>query len=164
MKTFLKHVVIILCIILVSLMGTYIGLAIYYHNAFAYGTWINNVYCTGRSIQEVNADLVQNLSFEGVTVYDKDGNSYKITTEQINYQFDFVKALEIYQKRQNPWMWIDSLYQGSSVELTPIVSYDRQALEKVFEEIPCLSVEGGRSDEDHMISIIKTNQGYDLLN
>ena len=164
MKIFLKHVAIILCIVLVSLMGTYIGLAIYYHNAFAYGTWINNVYCTGRSIQEVNADLVQNFAFEGVTVYDKDGNSYKITAEQINYQFDFGKALEIYQKRQNPWMWIESLYQGSSVELTPVVSYDRQALEKVFEEIPFLSVEGGRPDEEHMISIVKTNQGYALLN
>ena len=164
MKTFIKHLIIILCILLVSLMGTYIGLAIYYHNAFAYGTWINDVYCTGRSIQEVNADLVQNFAYEGITVYDKDGNFYLITTEQINYQFDFVTALEIYQKRQNPWMWIESLKQGDSAKLTPVVSYDRQALEAVLDKIPFLSAESGRSDEEHEVSIVKTNHGYELLN
>ena len=102
MKTVLKHLAIILCIVLVSLMATYIGLAIYYHNAFAYGTWINNVYCTGRSIEEVNEDLVRDFSYDGLTVFDKDGNSYRIAAEEIGYQFDFIKALEIYKKQQNP--------------------------------------------------------------
>lgn len=164
MKIFLKHLAIILCIILVSLMGTYIGLAIYYHNAFAYGTWINNVYCTGRSIQEVNAELVQNFTFDGVTIYDKDGNTYVITADDIAYQFDFVTALEIYQKRQNPWMWIESLSHGNSTELSPVVSYDRQALERLFDTIPFLAAESGQSDETHVVSIIRTNQGYELLN
>lgn len=164
MKTLVKHLAIILCIILVSLMGTYIGLAIYYHNAFPYGTWINNVYCTGRSIQEVNNDLVDKFTYEGITVFDKDGNSYVIAAEDINYQFDFMKALEIYQKQQNPWMWIESLYNGGNKEISPVVSYDRQALEKILDEIPFFAVEKGRSEEAHVVSIVKTNQGYELLN
>lgn len=164
MKTLVKHLAIILCIILVSLMGTYIGLAIYYHNAFPYGTWINSVYCTGRSIQEVNNDLADNFTYEGLTVYDKDGNSYVIAAEDIHYQFDFMKALEIYQKQKNPWMWVDSLYHGGNTEISPVVSYDRQALEMIIDEIPFLSVEKGRPDEAHAVSIVKTNQGYELLN
>ena len=164
MKTLFKYLIIILCITLVSLMGTYIGLAIYYHNAFAYGTWINNVYCTGRSIQEVNDDLVQNFTYEGITVYDKDGNFYMISAEDINYQFDFIKALEIYQKRQNPWMWIESLYNGDSAELTPVVSYDRQMLEQILDKIPAVSAESARPAETHDVSIIKTSQGYELVN
>lgn len=52
-KRVIKHIAIILSIVLVSLVGTYIGLAIYYHNAFAYGTWINGVYCTGRDRKSV---------------------------------------------------------------------------------------------------------------
>lgn len=95
-KRFVKHAAIILCMILVSLMGTYIGLAIYYHNAFAYGTWINGVYCTGKSIGDVNSELVKDFSYEGLTILDKDGNTYEIAADKIGYQFDFVKALEIY--------------------------------------------------------------------
>lgn len=163
-KRIVKHLAIILCIILVSLMGTYIGLAIYYHNAFAYGTWINNIYCTGKSIQEVNDELVRSFSYEGVTVYDKDGNTYMISAEDIGYQFDFLGALEIYRKQQNSLMWIDSLFHGSSTELVPVVTYDKQALEDVFDEIPFLAVERGQSEDDYRVEIIRTNQGYELLN
>ena len=164
MKTLMKHLAIIFCIILVSLMGTYIGLAVYYHNAFAYGTWINDVYCTGRSIQEVNDDLVRNFAYEGITVYDKDGNSYKITTDQINYQYDFVKALEIYQKQQNPWMWVESLSHGDSAELAPMVSYDKQALLDLLDKMSFLSGENTLPDEERTVSIVRTSQGYELFN
>ena len=164
MKVFVKHLAIILSIIMVSLMGTYIGLAIYYHNAFTYGTWINNVYCTGRSIQEVNEELAQNFTYEGITIYDKDGSSYVITASQINYQFDFARALQIYQQRQNPWMWFESLYHRDSTELTPIVSYDRQMLEELLDKIPFLCEENEQSDEERMVSIVRTNHGYELVN
>lgn len=164
MKTLFKHFTIILCIILVSLMGTYIGLAVYYHNAFPYGTWINNVYCTGRSIQEVNDDLVKNFIYEGITVYDKDGNAYVISAGEIDYQFDFMRALEIYRNQQDPWRWIESLFHGDNAELMPVISYDRQALTEVLDKIPVLSMECEQSDEERMVSIIRTNQGYDLLN
>lgn len=94
MKRLVKHLILIFCIILVSLMGTYVGLAVYYHNAFAYGTWINDVYCTGKSIEEVNEELVKDFTYEGIEVSDKDGNTYMISAEQIGYQFDFLKALK----------------------------------------------------------------------
>lgn len=164
MKRVLKHLAIILCIILVSLMGTYIGLAIYYHSAFAYGTWINGVYCTGKSIQDVNDELVCDFTYEGLTVYDIAGNSYYISAEEIGYQFDFMKALEVYQKQKNPWMWIESLFYGDSTELMPVVSYDGQALADIIDQIPFLRAERAHSEEERRVAIIKTNQGYELLN
>lgn len=164
MKVFIKHLAIILCIVLVSLMATYIGLAVYYHNAFAYGTWINDVYCTGRSIEEVNDDLAAGFTYDGITVYDKDGNSCEILAQQIDYQYDFTEALEIYRKQQNPWMWIESLYHGDSVELKPVVSYNRKALDDILDRVPFLAVHNSRDDGDLKVSIIKTNQGYELLN
>lgn len=94
MKRLLKHMAIILGIVTVSLMATYVGLAVYYHNAFPYGTWINGIYCTGRSIQEVNEDLAEQFTYDGITVKDKDGGCYLIAAEDIGYQFDFETALE----------------------------------------------------------------------
>lgn len=164
MERFIKHVLIILSIILVSLMGTYIGLAIYYHNAFAYGTWINGVYCTGKSINDVNHELVKDFSYEGITIHDREDNTYRISAEDIGYQFDFVRALEIYQKQQNSWMWIDSLLHGQNVELAPVVSYDRQALEEILHGIPFLETAGKRSDEERRVAITRTGQGYELVN
>lgn len=161
-KKLLKSMAVILGLVIVSLMGTYVGLAAYYRNAFTYGTWINGIYCTGRSIQEVNDDLVKEFTYDGVTVEDKDGNQYVISAEEIAYQFDFKKALEIYQKQQNPWMWIDSLLGGNQVELAPVVSYDRDAFETCFEALPFN--QDKRADRDRRVTILRTPQGYELVN
>ncbi|MDE7177020.1 MAG: L,D-transpeptidase/peptidoglycan binding protein [Lachnospiraceae bacterium] len=162
MKKLLKHIMVILGITLVSLMATYVGLAVYYHNAFPYGTWINGIYCTGRSIQEVNDDLAEQFTYDGVTVEDKDGNRYLITAEDICYQFDFKRALEIYQKQQNPWMWIDSLFERRRVELAPVVSYDSRAFDACFEALPFFQER--RADKDRRVEIIRTPQGFELVN
>lgn len=163
-KRFIKHIVILFNIILVSLVGTYIGLAIYYHNAFAYGTWINGVYCTGRSINDVNSELVKGFSYDGITIYDRDGCAYQISAEDIDYQFDFAGALELYQKQQNAWAWIDSLFQGRSAQLVPVVSYDKQALDALLQKLPFLEEAKKQPDSERKVAIIKTAQGYELLN
>lgn len=162
MKRLLKHIVVILGITLVSLMATYVGLAVYYHNAFPYGTWINGIYCTGRSIEEVNDNLAGQFVYDGVTVEDKDGNRYQITAEDISYQFDFKQALEIYQKRQNPWMWIDSLAGGRQVDLAPVASYDNKAFDACFDALPFCQER--RADKDRRLEIVLTPQGYELIN
>lgn len=163
-KRFIKHAVIILCIILVSLMGTYIGLAIYYHNAFAYGTWINGVYCTGKSIEEVNGELTKDFSYGGLMILDKDGDSYQISAEEIGYRFDFGKALEIYRQQQNAWMWIDSLFHREDEQLVPVVFYDREALDEILSGIPFLAEGRQRTQEERRVAIVKSGQGYRLVN
>ncbi len=162
MKKLLKHMAVILGIAAVSLMAAYVGLAVYYHNAFVYGTWINGIYCTGKSIQEVNNELVKGFTYEGITVEDKFGSLYEISAEEISYQYDFIKALEIYQRQQNPWVWIDSLMGGHQVELLPVVSYDRDAFESCFNALPFC--QDKRSDKDRRVAVISTPRGYELLN
>ena len=83
-KRTVKHLAVMFAVIMISLMGTYVGLAIYYHNAFTYGTWINGVYCTGKSIREVNEELVKDFTYEGLTIYDRDGNVYVSPAEDIS--------------------------------------------------------------------------------
>ena len=41
--------------------GAYLGIAFYYMDGFSLGTWINGVYCTGKSVEEVNEELISRL-------------------------------------------------------------------------------------------------------
>ncbi len=161
-KRTLKHLAVMFGMIMISLMGTYFGLAIYYHNAFAYGTWINGVYCTGKSIKEVNDELVQDFTYKGLTIYDSRGNAYTILADDISYQFDFGKALEIYQKQQNPWMWIDSMVHAHITELSPVVSYNPEKLDACFAALPFCREE--IPETERRLEIVKTSQGYELIN
>lgn len=161
-KRTMKYLAVMFGIIMISLMGTYAGLAIYYHNAFAYGTWINGVYCTGKSIQEVNDELVKDFTYQGLTIYDRDGNAFVIPAEEISYQFDFGKALEIYQKQQNSWMWIDSIFHAHITSLTPVVSYDPGKFETCFAALPFCRE--STPEEARRVEIVNTGNGYELIN
>ena len=74
-KNILKGIGIGFFIILLSVIAMYLGLAYYYAGGFSYGTWINGVYCTGKSVNEVNEELLRKCNYEGLTIIDSDGKS-----------------------------------------------------------------------------------------
>ena len=45
---------------------------------FAGGTWINGMYCAGKTIEEVNAGFIEKDIIQTVTVYDSDGTAYDL--------------------------------------------------------------------------------------
>lgn len=144
------------------LTGIYFGLAVYYKEGFSYGTWINGIYCTGKSVDEVNKELTEHCFYEGIVLYDKEGHSYEIQAEQIDYRFDFKEALEKYLKEQNPYRWMDNLFAAKEKKLIPVISYDEKKLKDELFKIPDFADE--RSDEERKFYIRKTRAGYELVN
>ncbi|MCM1039761.1 MAG: L,D-transpeptidase/peptidoglycan binding protein [Ruminococcus sp.] len=147
-------------IIALHIMIAYVGLAFYYRNAFEYGTWINSIYCTGKSIEEVNEELSGQFYYDGITVYDKEQNVWRIPAQDIACQSDFKEALNLYLNRQNAWLWVDSFWKIRDEEIKPVVSYDEIKLEACFDTISCLTEE----TKEREFAIIKTPQGYELRN
>ena len=49
MRKWLKFSAILLFMIFILPGLIYLGLAIYYQDSFMYGTWINGIYCTGKT-------------------------------------------------------------------------------------------------------------------
>lgn len=160
-KRLFQKIFLLLCIVVLQFFIAYIGLAVYYRNAFEYGTWINNIYCTGKSIGEVNAELSGQFAYDGITIYDKEQNEYRIMAQDIDYQYDFEEALKLYLNRQNAWLWVDSFWRVRQDKIDPVIVYDEDKLEACFATLPFL--EQGDTKERE-ITIIKTAGGYELIN
>ena len=47
-------ILILLCIVI------YVGIAFFYKEVFKINTWINGIYCTGKTVEEVNTELLSN--------------------------------------------------------------------------------------------------------
>lgn len=159
-KNVLKGIGIGGCIILLSLIAMYLGLVCYYADGFSYGTWINGVYCTGKSINEVNDELLKQCDYSGLTIIDSDGKSYTILAEEVNLTFDFDEALQLYLERQNPYLWVDNLIGGTGDKsLAPVVKYDTEAYEDIVNTFPFWH---GKAENERTVRIIKGNEGYYL--
>ncbi len=106
----------------------YIGLAYYYKDTYLYGTYINDVYCTGKTPEEVNAELNALNERESITVRAGD-REYKIDPKDIAYSYDYLLPLRTYKYSQNPLLWV--LFVGSeskNVNIVPYVSFDEGLL------------------------------------
>jgi len=161
MKVVLKGIAIAGSIILLSTAAMYLGLANYYADGFSYETWINGIYCTGKSVNEVNEELLKQCYYTGLTIIASDGKSYHISSEEVDLSFDFSQALNLYLERQNPYLWIDNLI-GDAPErkMDPAIRYDTEAFQKLIDSF---SLFDGKTDEQRKLEIKKGDEGYYLL-
>ena len=134
MKRYIKIIIGSLFIMCLVLGLGYLGLSVYYENGFSFQTYINGIYCTGKSVETVNQELNDAFSYDGLTV--KMNNScFYIDAEEINYTYDYREPLNHYLKQQNPYLWIENLIGNSKeYKLLPVVTYNEEKVEQILKE------------------------------
>ena len=119
-----KRLLFAVLILLLFLLTVYFVLALYYREGFSLNTWINGVYCTGKTVEEVNSELLSHTEAPDVVIVDKAGEKYTITLADVDYHADFSSALEAYRQEQNPYLWVDNVLFHSRRTLAPAVTVD----------------------------------------
>ncbi len=162
MKKFFKGLLISLLIVVGLSAVFYVGMAVYYKDGFSYGTFINDVYCTGKSIDEINTQLIARTpKYDGLVIEDGNNRLYTINSDDVFYNIDYKnKLIEIYSK-QNPFLWGKNLLNNSRYKVTPTVSYNEEILNEIiasfpfYEKIP---------ENERELFIQKTFWGYQIKN
>ncbi len=153
-----------ICFILLAaaslLLVSYMELAEYYKNRFSYGTWINGIYCTGKTVEEANEELAGYCSYSGLTIYDGEGNAFNISAEDVEYAFDYKEALQACLAGQNAYLWFNNLFMAREEILPPVISYDEDRLQEALESAPAF---GGKGPDERTVSIQKDAGGYRLV-
>lgn len=124
-----------LLFLFLALIG-YFLLVQYYRDTFPLNTWINGVYCTGKSVEEVNRELLAGSASPIVTVTDGAGKVCELDLGDMNYVADYRAVLEDFLREQSPWLWIVNFLTAGGEELVPIIAYSEKLLEEAFLELP----------------------------
>ena len=114
--------------VLVLLCGAYFGLAGYYSERFCYGTWINGIYCTGKTVEEVNAELVAASSYDEITVIDRHDSEYVVVLDEIEYGMDYTSALKEIKAGQAWLEWIRYYFEEQKHSIMPDVTFSEDLL------------------------------------
>ena len=139
-----KRLLFAVLILLLFLMTVYFVLALYYREGFSLNTWINGVYCTGKTVEEVNSELLSHTEAPDVVIVDKAGEKYTITLADVDYHADFSSALEAYRQEQNPYLWVDNVLFHSRRTLAPAVTVDEEALRRAYNALDFVQTEQKR--------------------
>ena len=86
----------------VSFVVFYLFVSLYYTDGFTFNTRINGVYCTGRSVEEVNKELIETTTPKVLYVNcEKYGTEEEVLLSDIDYKIDYTDALEDIFGNQN---------------------------------------------------------------
>ena len=142
MKKIIRFLVLFLFGGLVLGAAMFFALAMYYRNNFPVNTWINGVYCTGKTVEQVNEELVNAQEASTLHVVDADGVSWEIAMSAADVRPDFTADLKKYLKQNATFYWLENLQQSVQSELS-VGSYvmDEGKLQECFEALPFVAAE-----------------------
>lgn len=155
-----RRIAVCAAVFLLLTAAAYYGLCRYYENGFRLGTWINGVYCTGKSVKEVNDMLSARVPSELFVVKDIDGKTENISLKEISYSVNYKKPLSEIKEAQDPNLWISGFKNKFKSEIKPEIQYDTDNLEKALMSLSFVRAE--QKYNNPTVSIEKTPQGYTL--
>ncbi len=169
MKKNKKIVLLSIFIIMLLMLLSYFGIALYYFNGFGINTWINGIYCTGKSVEEVNMELLSNMEAPVIMIIDKEGGEYSLDLSKCDYVCTYEASLKKYiqnynkdgqnAKEQNPFLWIDNISKQTKYNITPEIQYDQEKLMDEWLSLPMVSNELDKKKE---YGIFLGDEGYQL--
>ncbi|MFI3237245.1 MAG: L,D-transpeptidase [Lachnospiraceae bacterium] len=154
MNKFLRKGMVLVIIPFILASVVYAMLLLYYKSNMSYGTWINDIYCTGLSVDEVDS-LLQDLPLESanITVHTLDD------TVQLSYlayidTVDYTDALKLNAFTYNPFV----LFSEKHIEIEPSVTLNQSSFCAYL-----MSMDFMQSNQISEVSILETELGYELI-
>lgn len=163
-----RGLVLMIFILLLLLFAVYFLLAVYYRSGFSLNTWINGIYCTGKTVGQVNEELIAQTRPPVVVISTNSGRDGMydnvIDLGEMGYRCDYLSALKDYMEKQNPYLWVDNITFHRDHRIEPEISYDESALRAAFGRT-CVQRYSEMRSGDYFLEITeKTGWGrYDGL-
>lgn len=159
-KLFRFLVMFVLCGMLLA-VGGFLALTLYYRNNFPVNTWINGVYCTGKTVEQVNEELIGRQDAPSVIyVVDAGRSFWEIDMEEAGVTPDYTSALRAYLGENAVGDWLDNLHTPVSGRLAA-GSYvaEGEKLRECFEALPFVAQEQARREG---VLVVLSEEGYDI--
>lgn len=146
------------------LTGGYFAMYRYYENAdFICGTWINGIYCAGKTVEEVEEELLAEISSVSLTVADRSKKEQIIDSKALgedavvySYRAELLKI----SSGQRPTNWIADTFHSVHYEVKPEITVSKEASDKAVNGLKCV-MQAVRTAKPE-VAIQKSADGYSL--
>lgn len=152
MKNKKPSIILRLSILLIGvLIIIYIVTSMYFKEHFYFGTTINGIDCSMKTIDEVKELINSEAATYQLDLKGRDGLVEYISAEDINLTTVFDKKLEESLLEQSPYTWILGFLKESKYEIETMLSFDEKLLTQVYNKFKFFEKENIRKPEDAYI-------------
>ena len=160
----IKRNIIIISIgsIICILLAIYLGLSVYFTDHFYYGSEINSVSVSGKSISEVEEQMPEELESYSLTLKERGDINEEIRAVDINLKYNTDWKASKLKDKQNPFQWVLSFFNSDDVKMTEELSFDTQQLNEQLEKLSCFESSKIVKPENPKFQF--TDDGYQIIN
>lgn len=135
----LKKVGIVLGCVVGVIALIYLGGCAFFSSHFYYGTEINEMPFSMKSVSAVENSIKSQVKGYALTVEEKDGVKETISGSDISLTYKKNDSIEKALKSQNAFLWPQAFFKPSSADIKVDVSYDKDALNEKIQQLKCIS-------------------------
>lgn len=156
-KKIVSGVIVSLC----TLCAIYFGMAIYFMNHFYFGSEINGIKVSGKSVESVNKQMASKLENYVLNLNERDGKNEQIKADEVGLKYISDGDFKSLKDRQKPFNWISAFLNTEASKMTEEVKYDEKLLKELVDKLLCF--DGSNIIEPKNPDFKYTDKGYVII-
>ncbi|WP_238886791.1 peptidoglycan binding domain-containing protein [Clostridium sp. YIM B02551] len=117
----------------------YLGMTIYFTNHLYFGSEVNSISVSGKTVAEAEKQLPSELDAYKLVIEERDGKKEEINGADIKLKYESNGGIQKLKERQNPFGWISAFFNSSNSKIKENISYDKELLKKQMDSLECLT-------------------------
>ena len=119
------------------LLFIYFGMSIYFSTHFYFGTKINGINASCKTVDELDKELSSKCKTYTLELKERNGVKEQIKATDIGLKYNAKDKIQILKDSQNSFAWIYEVFNSKASKLSDIVTYDQKLLKKHFDNLSC---------------------------
>ena len=115
----------------------YLGISIYFNSHFCFGSKINGINASGKTVEELDKALSSKCKTYTLNLEERNGVKEQIKATDIGLKYNAKDKIQALKDNQNSFTWIFKLFNPKTSELSGIVTYDKKLLKNQFDKLSC---------------------------
>lgn len=154
---------IFLMALLTTIIVIYVGISIYFMSHFGFNTYINGELATGRTVKELQNDVISTSSEYLLKVTGRNGVVDYISSADVSLNPEFAGEFEEILKKQLPLLWPLGLISKSEYETDTVVGYSKDDLYSVIGNLAFFKAENIQEPKDAYVSENAGENGFEIV-
>lgn len=119
------------------LICVYLGITVYFMDHFYYGSYINGTDYTGKTVEEVEAVLAEDVQRYSLTIWERGDKKEVIEAEDMGFRYVSDGKVQELKDKQNPFKWPIAYFTEEKYEMLATTTYDKEMLKQSIDELNC---------------------------
>lgn len=132
-----SKIIIGMIISLSALLVVYFGVAVYFMYHFYFGSEINSINISGKTVKEVNKLMAAELESYTLSIKERGDKTEQIKAVEVGLKYNSNGEFKSFKDKQNAFKWISAIFNTQGFKMTEGVTYDEALLKERLDKLSC---------------------------